>query len=133
MLRFLARVLEVLSAHVNTMLLIVVVSMVFSCAPAHSKCRANDSWHGTDKQLHFGGGAVIATLITVHTADPWTGFYTGAGTGLLKEAVDATGAGDCSLQDFLITTAGAALGAYTGSVIVTRLQGRTLVAYAKTF
>ena len=118
MLRFLARVFVVL---------------VFATSPVFAKCRANDSWHGTDKQLHFGGGAVIATLITVHTANPWAGFYTGAAAGLLKEAIDATGAGDCSAQDLLVTMAGSALGAYTGSVIVTRLQGRTLVAYAKTF
>lgn len=113
--------------------LIIAAALVAASIGANAACRANDRFGGNDKTLHFGGGAVISTLVTVHTADPWKGFYAGAAAGVVKEAVDSTGAGDCSLQDLIVTVAGAAVGAYTGSVIVTRLQGRTLVAYTKSF
>ena len=103
------------------------------CVPALAGCRANDHWRGSDKQLHALAGGGIAFVVTLHTADPWQGFLWGAGAGLAKEAIDAAGQGDCSLQDLAVTVAAAGIAAYTGGLIVTRVQGRTLVAYTKSF
>lgn len=122
-----------LASCVNAILLVVVVGMVFMCAPAHSKCRANDHWRGDDKKMHALGGGGISFIATLHTADPWQGFLWGAGAGLAKEAIDATGQGDCSFQDFAVTAIAAGVSAYTGGLVVTRVQGRTLVAYATNF
>jgi len=92
------------------------------------RCRANDSWHGEDKQMHFGMGMAISGITTLHTADPWRGFRYGVYAGAGKELLDAVGLGDCSAQDFAVTVLGSAIGAYTGGLIVTRVQGRTMVA-----
>lgn len=103
------------------------------CLPAFAGCRSNDQWRGSDKQLHALAGGGIAFVVTLHTADPWQGFLWGAGAGLAKEAVDAAGGGVCSLQDLAVTAAAAGIAAYTGGLIVTRVQGRTLVAYSRSF
>lgn len=103
------------------------------CLPAAAGCRSNDNWRGSDKQLHALAGGGIAFVVTMHTADSWRGFLWGAGAGLAKEAIDASGSGDCSLQDLAVTVAAAGLAAYTSGVIVTRVQGRTLVAYSRSF
>lgn len=103
------------------------------CLDASAGCRANDRWRGSDKQLHALAGAGISFITTLHTADPLQGFKVGAGVGLAKEVMDAAVGGDCSLQDFAVTAIAAGVAAYTGGLVVTRLQGRTLVAYTKTF
>lgn len=126
MLQRLARVIDAL-------LLIVFVGLVFACSPAIAGCRANDHWRGSDKQLHALAGGGIAFVATLQTADPWRGFLWGAGAGLAKEAIDAAGQGDCSLQDLAVTVAAAGIAAYTGGLIVTRVQNRTLVAYTRSF
>lgn len=100
---------------------------------AFSACLTTDRWRGHDKALHFMGGAAIAAGVTVHTRDPWTGFYAGVAAGAAKEVIDSAGLGTCSLQDFAITTAGAALGASTGHWLITRNQGRTTLAYFTEF
>lgn len=100
---------------------------------ANAGCRPKDSWHGEDKQLHVLAAGGIAFIGTLHTGDPWKGFQYGAGAALLKEAIDATGLGDCSVKDLAVGVAAAAVASYTGGLIVTRVQGRTLVAYATTF
>ena len=97
-------------------------------ASATAGCRANDAWRGADKTLHFGMGAAIAGVTTMHTADPWRGFRYGVYAAAGKELLDAAGLGDCSAQDFAVTVLGSAIGAYTGGLIVTRIQGRTMVA-----
>lgn len=118
---------------VDALLLIVIAGLVFAWSPAVAGCRSSDQWRGSDKQLHALAGGGIAFAVTLHTADPWRGFLWGAGAGLAKEAVDAAGQGDCSLQDLAVTVAAAGLAAYTGGVVVTRVQGRTLVAYSRSF
>lgn len=112
---------------------VLVIALIFGCAPLFAKCVTNDSMRGWDKRAHFAGGAVIATVATMHTSDPWKGFWIGTAAGVAKEVLDAGGTGTCSAQDLLATAAGAAIGAWTGGVIVTRIQGRTVVAYATTF
>lgn len=100
---------------------------------ASAGCRANDRWHGDDKQQHVLAAGGIAFIATLHTADPWRGFLWGAGVSAAKEAIDATGQGDCTLQDLAVGVIAAGVAAYTGGLIVTRVQGRTLVAYSTTF
>lgn len=99
---------------------ILIATLALACAPVFGKCTASDSWHGQDKQLHFGGGAAIALLVTAHTRDPMTGFWSGVAVGAGKELLDATGSGTCSLQDFLVTVAGSAVGAFTGHIVIRR-------------
>ncbi|HLP98446.1 MAG TPA: hypothetical protein VK149_08375 [Sideroxyarcus sp.] len=101
--------------------------------PAHARCVANDVWSGDDKNLHFAAGVAVAALVTTHSGDPDKGFYTGTAIGVAKEVEDALTSGECTLQDLAATAAGAALGAYLGSVFVTRVQGRTTVSYAMRF
>lgn len=103
------------------------------CLDASAGCRSNDRWHGSDKQIHLAAGGGIAFVATLHTGDPWRGFAWGAGASLAKELIDATGQGDCSLQDLAVGVIGAGIAAYTGGLIVTRVQGRTLVAYTTSF
>lgn len=112
---------------------VLVIALIFGCAPLFAKCATDEPLGRADKRLHFAGGAVISTLATVHTGDPWKGFWLGTAAGVAKEVLDAGGTGSCSVQDLLATTAGAALGAWTGGWIVTRSQGRTLVAYTASF
>lgn len=110
----------------------IIMLSLFSLA-AQARCTASDKWNGNDKQLHFGGGAAIAALATMHTGDRAKGFYTGVAIGAAKELIDAGGVGQCSLQDFAVTAAGAALGAYTGGLVVTHFKGRTTVSYSVEF
>lgn len=125
--------LQRLARVVDALLLVVFIGLVFAWSPAFAGCRASDQWRGADKQLHALAGGGIAFAVTLHTADPWRGFLWGAGAGLAKEAIDAAGHGDCSLQDLAVTAAAAGVAAYTGGLIVTRVQGRTLVAYSTAF
>ncbi len=108
-------------------------ALLFACATAGAGCRPGDAWRGEDKRLHFAGGAFISTVVTMHTGDPMTGFLAGTAAGVVKEAADAGGLGQCSGKDLLVTVAGAALGAWAGHIVVTRVQGRTTVAYVAQF
>jgi uncharacterized protein YfiM (DUF2279 family) len=107
--------------------------LMFSCSIVYAGCLTNDRWHGQDKGFHFMGGAAVSTLVTMHTGRWQDGLLAGAAVGGVKELLDASGAGTCSLQDFAVTVLGSALGAATGHLIVTRVQGRTLVAYVTAF
>ena len=82
---------------------------------------------------HVYLGLSLVVIGTLHTGDPWKGFQYGAGAAVLKEAIDATGLGECSVNDLAVGVAAAAVASYTGGLIVTRVQGRTLVAYAASF
>lgn len=115
------------------MRLLAACALALACSTATAGCNAPDSWRGSDKNLHFALGAGIATVATMHTGDPWTGFAVGAAAGVTKEALDAAGMGQCSGKDLAVTLAGAAVGAWTGHLIVTRVQGRTTVAYVGSF
>lgn len=85
---------------------------------AHAGCTARDGWRGYDKSLHLTLGATIATSVGVHTRSPMTGFWAGAAAGAAKELLDATGSGQCSAQDLVVTLLGAAIGATGAHVIV---------------
>lgn len=100
------------------------ILLLFTSA-ADAGCTTKDSWHGPDKKLHAGVGAIIAGATTLGTKDPWTGFWIGTGAGALKEAFDANGGGTCSLQDFVVTALGAAAGASLGNWALT-LDNKTV-------
>lgn len=104
------------------------------------KCMTNDSWTSPDKPKHLAAGAAIGAAGTLVFRDPKVGFWAGTAAGFGLEIYSArTGHGTCSLQDALVTTAGAALGA--GAVnwlILPRLNERGRVdglqaAYAVRF
>src|SRR4051812_39479038 len=69
-----------------------------------TEARAEDAWLGPDKALHFAAAGAIASIgygvTTAVTDDRWKAFALGGGAaigaGALKEAWDATGAGDPS-------------------------------------
>ena len=109
------------------------LAAILMAGNAVAGCRANDQWTGPDKRDHLVAGTLIATVATMHTASPFAGFLVGTGAGLAKEMLDATGNGDCTLQDFVATAVGAGVGAYLGGWVVTRAQGRTLVSWHTVF
>jgi hypothetical protein len=113
--------------------LIAALLCVLLVGQASAGCRSNDRWRGDDKQLHVLGAGAISFVATLHTRDPWQGFWWGTGAAVAKEAIDAAGMGDCSMQDLAVGVIAAGVAAYTGGLIVTRVQGRTLVAYTTTF
>jgi uncharacterized protein YfiM (DUF2279 family) len=108
----------------------ILASVSFS---AHAGCTRHDLWTGDDKNLHFAAGVVIAAAGTAYTDDPRKGFYLGTAAGVAKEVYDAFDAGECSLQDLVVTAAGAAAGAYLGHLYITRVRGKTVVGYAAQF
>lgn len=112
------------------------VIAIAACAAtsAQAKCIANDSWRGFDKGEHAIAGAAIAAVWTFQTRDPWKGFAAGVIVAALKEATDAAGGGTCSVQDFAVTVAAAALGA-AGSGWALKFTDRKtpVLAYSTTF
>ena len=75
-----------------------------------------DDWTGTDKNKHFVAGAVIASVTTVATRSEGIGFLAGTAAGLAKEIYDGRRA---STKDFIVTAAGAYVGAKIANVIIT--------------
>jgi len=100
---------------------------------AYAKCTAHDAWHGEDKALHFVGVAAVSGYVGAATERPEYGLAWGVGIAAAKEALDATGSGDCTLQDFAVGVAGALAG-YAGAkwVLIPRAHGAT-VAYSRSF
>ena len=98
-------------------------------ASANAGCTGADNFKTIDKRLHFVGGAVIAAAVTGHTKDPMLGFYAGTAAGVVKEALDSTGIGDCSAKDLIATMAGAALGAAGTNWYISREGKTTIVGY----
>lgn len=96
-------------------------------------CSSSDRWVGSDKTMHLAAGALVSVIGTVQTGSQWQGFAIGAGVGIAKEMLDANGMGRCTFQDAAVTVLGAAIGAYTGGLILTHSSGKTTVAYAKSF
>lgn len=99
---------------------------------AQAKCITNDKW-GPDKVEHFASGALIAGYTGAHFESPLTGFWWGAGVGLAKEALDSTGLGTCSLQDFAATAAGAAFGALGVKWFILPAQKGFVAGFAQEF
>ena len=70
----------------------------------------NDKWTGVDKNKHFAGGLVIA-LVGGMVFSPVVGLVAGAVVAGIKEIYDAVSEkGTPSLQDFVVTVLGSAIG-----------------------
>lgn len=113
--------------------LLAILTLALASFACHARCTSSDVWSGDDKNLHFAAGVVIAGIVTTYTSDPWAGFYTSTAVGYAKELADTVTEGECSLQDFVVTAAGSALGAYMGNFVIKHNQGRTVVTYAAQF
>lgn len=93
-------------------------------------CLMNDQWVGSDKVKHFVVGAAIGGTVTAATKDEVLGFLSGTVVGFGKEVYDAQHPAihTCSLQDFLVTAAGAYVGSKgVGYFVVPQKNGFTLV------
>lgn len=109
------------------------LALAISAAPALATCSAPDTWNGYDKKLHVAVAGGISMFVAAEKGDAARGFLAGAGAGVLKEALDAAGNGQCSRKDLAASLLGAALGAYTGHLLFIRSQGTNTVAYATRF
>lgn len=99
-----------------------------------ARCIGTDSWRGADKVDHAAVGFTIGMMGSLATESRWAGFAMGVVAGAAKELNDRrTRTGQCSLQDFAITAAGAAAGAWgSGFLLVPKRNGVT-VAYVRGF
>lgn len=93
-----------------------VAALAFVSFSAHA-----DEWNGVDKKMHFAGGALIAAAVGAAT-DSHTGALAGVAVGFAKEAYDMRNRDrhTPSSKDFVVTAAGAVLGAYAPGIILTR-------------
>ncbi|MCE2910223.1 MAG: hypothetical protein LW712_15500 [Burkholderiaceae bacterium] len=89
-------------------------ALALDAAPVAAACTARDAWRGPDKAMHFAAGAGIAAAVTLQQRNAWAGFAAGVAAGALKEVYDRDRPErhTCSVQDFAVTAAGAAAGAY---------------------
>ena len=109
------------------------MAMIVASGAQAGPCVANDAWTGPDKVKHLAVGAAAGAAGTLVFKDARVGTLVGAGIGLAKEAWDKRQANHtCSLQDFAVTTLGAAAGAYgTAWLILPQKGGGVFVGYAK--
>lgn len=99
---------------------LLILALTFS-GLAHAEME-RDEWRGQDKDKHFIGGLLIGGVATTASGSAWAGFAVGAGVGLLKEFKDAHRPypnNRWSYKDFLITAAGAGVGATIGHFVIT--------------
>lgn len=107
-----------------------VIVALLSFAAWAGPCTARDAWTGPDKTKHFAVGAAIGSAGVLVFENPHHAFLAGVAVGALKEAVDRRSANHtCSLQDFAVTSLGAAAGAYGTAWIVSP----GFVGYARRF
>lgn len=96
---------------------------------------AQDTWGGKDKAMHFG----VSFVVGLAAGSQWPdnkplAFGVAMIPGLVKELSDSgRGGTGFSGKDMVANAVGAALGVYTGSWMVTRHRGTTIVAYTTTF
>lgn len=111
----------------------VILAAAMVAPAAAAPCIANDAWTGPDKVRHFVAGAAIGSAGTLAFKDPHAGFWLGTAAGLFIEVRDARGAGTCSFQDFAVTAAGAAAGAYGTAWFIAPRKGGVVLGYVGTF
>ena len=70
----------------------------------------DDKWTGHDKTLHFGAGAIVGAAVTAYTDNSTTGTLAGCGVGISKEIYDMTNNDSGTVQDVIVTCAGAYIG-----------------------
>lgn len=115
--------------------IILAVAVALSGPAFAGRCTASDAWTGPDKTKHLAAGFSIAAGVTAASGSPRAGFLAGVAVGAAKEVYDARhpAAHTCSLQDFLVTTAGAAAGAAGVGWLLLPKRNGVVVAYAKEF
>jgi len=114
--------------------LLLIGCLAASAAVAGPRCRSNDAWRGPDKNLHFGVGGFAALAATGATGDPVKGWAIATGGALLWELAPlAFKRGDCSLQDLLVSSAGAAVGASVGGLSLRYGRGEVQFTYVTKF
>lgn len=92
-----------------------------------------DEWTGEDKTAHAIGGGTIALAMTAQTGSSLKGFAWGCGAGAAKEVFDATGQGQVSGKDLVVTCLAAAAGAGAGRLFIAPTNGGVKVAVALKF
>lgn len=107
-------------------LAVVAALLAASVAAEAGPCTSRDAWTGPDKTKHLAAGAAIASATTLATKNPDIGFWTGTAVALGKEVLydRSSPIHTCSFQDFAVTVAGAAAGAYGTALIVLPLLDR---------
>lgn len=95
----------------------------------------HDQWTGEDKAKHAAAGFVIGASVTAATENVGYGIAAGIIVGAIKEYSDMRQPlkHTSSLQDLLVTAAGAAVGANLAGFVITYSRGRTGVAYSRSF
>lgn len=63
-----------------------------------------------DKQYHAMGCALISSMVTELTGNPWWGIASGVGVGIIKEAIDPSIHGNRDYQDLGADLLGAGMG-----------------------
>ncbi len=101
------------------------IAMIFA-PPA----RAQDSWSGPDKTVHFAVSAVLGVAAINQWPDrPMFAWGVAMIPGVLKEASDR-GTTGFSGKDLAANAIGAAAGVYLGGWIIQRQRGATVIAYS---
>lgn len=114
--------------------LIALTAALLLAATAQAKCLTNDAWTGKDKAMHAAIGGAIGGGVTLATESETAGIVTGAVVAVAKEVWDTKHVGHtCSLQDAVVTTAGAVVGAKLGGWLILPQRGGVVVSFAKEF
>lgn len=114
--------------------IIATAATILLAANAQAKCVTNEAWIGKDKAMHAAIGAAIGGGVTVAAESETAGIVAGTVVAFAKEAWDVKRAGHtCSLQDALVTTAGAVIGAKLGGLVIVPQRGGAVVGFAKEF
>lgn len=102
---------------------------------AHAGMKTDDAWTGHDKLRHLEAGFLIGSGVTLATDSVGYGIAAGIIVGAVKEYSDMRHPlkHTASLQDLLVTAAGAAIGANLAGVVLTYSRGRTGIAYERSF
>jgi putative lipoprotein len=98
-----------------------------------TSAQAQDKWNGPDKAMHLG----VSFVLGFAAGNQWPdnkplAFGVAMIPGVLKEVSDR-GTTGFSGKDLVADAVGAALGVYTAHWLITRSQGKTVVAYRADF
>lgn len=106
---------------------------LLALAAAASLPAAADEWNGPDKKMHFAVSYVVGFAAGSQWPDnKLLAFGVAMIPGTVKEISDRSGTG-FSGKDMAFNAIGAALGVASGSFMVTRHAGTTVVAYRSEF
>ena len=109
------------------------ICFIYAGSAIANSCIANDSWTGRDKVMHFKAGVLISTAVTLTSNNPSYGLIAGTSAGLIAELKDLRRGRVCSLQDFVVTTIGAAAGAHFAGLVILPQKKGLVIAYSTKF